>query len=216
MMSLTVNIVSYRYGHLVAQAIESVLCQTEPATVIQVFDDGVGDCRHVEKLYPEVNFIERPNNLGVVGSFQDALNHTHTERCMMLGADNWLRGDALAALTKFEQDIVSYDITLFGTDSQEFGKAVGAKGPMLGHPVWRFRRGDITKGNYIHGSAIFNVEMAKRFGYKASGREHTEEDWMLWQAMLTEGGATHHHHPEPFLYYRRHRQNFNQLLYPQK
>ncbi len=44
-MKLTVNIISFRYGHLVANAVESVLAQTRQAGVtLRVFDDGVGDC----------------------------------------------------------------------------------------------------------------------------------------------------------------------------
>jgi glycosyltransferase involved in cell wall biosynthesis len=41
--SISVAIVSFGYGHIAAQAIESVLSQTHPADQIIVVDDGVGD-----------------------------------------------------------------------------------------------------------------------------------------------------------------------------
>jgi glycosyltransferase involved in cell wall biosynthesis len=113
-MSITVIVLSYRYGHLVSQAIESVLSQTRQPDKILVIDDGVGDCRHVPKLYPEVEFHERHKNLGQLKSFQDALSRVETKRYMILGADNWLSLDALERLEKEEADIVSYDIIVVG------------------------------------------------------------------------------------------------------
>lgn len=80
-----------------------------------------------------------------------------------------------------------------------------------GYRIWRFRGGDINTGNYIHGSSLYRVQAAvSAGGYRPSGRKHSEEDWMLWRAMLSRG-CTHAHIPETVLYYRRHRANFTPL-----
>lgn len=205
---VTLNIMSYKYGHLAAQAIESALCQTTPFDVINFYDDGVGDCKHLNLIYPEVNFIHREKRLGIVANFQDALMNTETERVMFLGADNWLHPNTLETLLKEKADIVSYDIKITGEDGKNFAQSVGAEN-QNGYYVWKFKKGDINKANYIHGSSLYDTEKAKQIGYSHSGRKHTEEDHMLFKGMIN-AGATYAHVLVPFLYYRRHRENFNQ------
>lgn len=203
---ITVCIMSYKYGHLVAQAIESVLSQTKRPDRIIVVDDGIGDCSFVSK-YP-VDLIERPQNLGIVENFNQTLNEVDTEKVLFLGADNWLRPDALELIDNCQADIVSTDIALFGTEADSFAEKVGSSEKEQGYRIWRFKQGDINNGNYIHGSSLYNVELAKSVGgYKPSGHTNSEEDWMLWKAMLN-SGATHTHVSEPLLYYRRHKDNF--------
>ena len=63
---------------------------------------------------------------------------------------------------------------------------------------------------FPHGSAMYNVELAKRFGYKHSGNEHPEEDHQLFYKMIHKGKASLHIIEQPLLNYRwRHRLNFN-------
>jgi hypothetical protein len=57
---ITVVISSYKYGHLAAHCIESVLCQTKKADKILFVDDGVGDCHHLPKLYPSIEVDANP------------------------------------------------------------------------------------------------------------------------------------------------------------
>ena len=205
--TLTVNIVSHRYGHLAAQAIESVLDQSLRPDVIRLSDDGIGDCRRLADLYPKVEFIEQSVNLGIPAHMQDLLNRTETDRCIMLGADNWLYPEALETLMAWPEDIVSYDLTLCGEEADAFARANGVTARENGSLVWQFRRESIATTNYIHGSALFNVNLAKRFGYAHSGGANPEEDWVLWRAMLLDGGATHHHLTRPLMHYRRHAGN---------
>lgn len=210
-MTNTCVIVAYKYGHLVAHAVESVLSQTVQFDEVVVIDDGVGDCRHIEDLFPEVTFIEREKNLGTVENFQQALMEVDTDRVMFLGADNWLRPDTLEKLQDYGQDIISYDIALTGTEQHEFARHTRAVfDDTQGYYIWEFTPGDINRTNYIHGSSLYNVKKAQKVGYRASGRANTEEDWMLFKGML-ENGASHLHVSVPLLYYRRHRENFNQI-----
>lgn len=206
---ITVVIASFRYGHLAAQAVDSVVCQTLRPARINFVDDGAGDCRHIADLYPEVSFLERQANLGIVANFNDMLQRVETGRVLFLGADNWLRLDALELLAPHAADIVSYDIALVGTEREAFAAGVGAAQRKHGHPVWRFDpNGDMDAGNVIHGSSLYNARLAREFGYAASGNLRSEEDWVLFRRMLA-AGATHAHVAEPLLYYRRHRQNYN-------
>lgn len=186
-MTLTVNIASYKYGHLAAHCIESVLSQTHKPDVVRFYDDGVGDCGHLPAIYPEVEFILRPENLGTVANFNDALDQTSTDRVIFLGADNWLVPETIEKCLARQEDIVSYDAWKFGNGANEYW-------PLPSFP---------------HGSAMYNVEKAKKFMYAASGGVHTEEDNVLFTKMLNDG-ATLYIIEEPLLMYRwRHRLNFN-------
>lgn len=217
---ITVCIMSYRYGHLIAQAIESILSQTQLPSEVVIVDDGVGDVADVARRYTadfrrsgiKAVMVARRRNLGIVDNFNDVLmNSVRTPRVMFLGADNYLRPDALAILSKVKADIVSYDIALFGAEAVKFAAAAGATEIKDGYPIWRFSKRDIDVENYIHGSSLYNAELAKGYGYKASGSaQYAEEDWMLFRAMLG-GGASHVHVPEPLLFYRRHKMNFQPI-----
>lgn len=209
---ITVAIVSYKYGHLGAQAIESVLAQTRKPDRVIFVDDGVGDCWHLEKLYPEVEFIMLRQNLGVVENFNQLLEHVGDGRLLILGADNWLREDTLERLASVDADIVSYDWHVVGTGSQGFKSLLSPR--QITESSYGFRYsfvpGDITKGNYIHGSSLYSVKKALGVGgYERNPHsKNTEEDWMLFKKMLL-AGASHVHVPEPMLFYRRHNHNYN-------
>ena len=170
----------------------------------------MGDCRHIPKLYPEVEFIEREHNKGIVANFNDMLQRVETPRVLFLGADNWLRQDALELVSAPDADIVSYDIALTGTERRRLAESTAKTNSRQGYPIWRFdEKGDMNVDNFIHGSSLYNADLAKRCGYAASGRGRSEEDWVLFRRML-KAGATHTHLRKALLYYRRHRENFNQ------
>jgi GT2 family glycosyltransferase len=124
---LTIVIASYRYGHLAAHCIESLLSQTKPPDKILFVDDGVGDCSHLPAMYPEVEYVLREKNLGVVDNFQDMLMRVQTEYTMFLGADNWLRSDTVEQLLEHnhlrDADIVTYEIMVTGEFKMNHGDA---------------------------------------------------------------------------------------------
>jgi glycosyltransferase involved in cell wall biosynthesis len=198
---ITVVIASYQYGHLAAHAIESVLCQTKPVDEIMFVDDGAGDCKHLENIYPEIDFYFRDKNLGVVDNFQDMLFRVTTEKCLFLGADNWLRPDTIELLSQQTSDIVTYDIMVTGTLRDNIAKSYPTR-PRQGDLYW-------DRAGSWHGSMLYNTTLAKKVGGYAKGTSayNTEEDMVLWQRML-KAGATVSHVPQGLLYYRRHRENF--------
>lgn len=198
---ITVVVASYRYGHLAAHCLESLRSQTQRPDKVLFVDDGAGDCAHLPSLYPEVEFVIREKNLGTVANFQDMLMRVETDRCMFLGADNWLRSDALKTLDRIKADIVTYDIMVTGERKDEI---------LARHPyeVERYQ-GDFywDRSAGHHGSMLYDTRKAQAQGY-SSPPGRTLEDLVLYQRMLA-AGATREHVPEAFLMYRRHCQNFN-------
>lgn len=202
--TLTVVIASYKYGHLAAHCIESVLSQTVKPDKILFVDDGVGDCKHLVKLYPSVEFILRKKNLGTVANFQDMLDRVETDYCMFLGADNWLRSDAIELLKNSDADVVTYDIIVTGETKDDLLEEWSHK--------MRLYQGDYywnREGNH-HGSIFYNVKLAKQVGYKKYKENHrySAEDLRLWNGLL-ELGAKVEYINKGLLVYRRHKENFN-------
>lgn len=196
-------IASYRYGHLAAHCIESILSQTVAPTRVIVVDDGAGDCAHLPKLYPWMEFVLRDTNLGISRNFQDILDRIETEYAIFLGADNWLRSDAIELLSAQTADIVTYDITVTGPLRNEIKRR---------HPgEVTARQGDLywSRKNKHHGSMMYRARLAKEVGYanRVEGSPYPEEDWNLWNRMR-ENGATVAHIDQALLYYRRHYENF--------
>lgn len=191
-MQLSVNICSYRYGHLLAHAIESVLNQTVKPDKIMVVDDGVGDC-DIAKKYP-VDYLKRKRNFGIVDNFNDVLRRVNTEWVMFLGADNWLHPKTIEHLSQLDNDIITYDCYMVGnwdmTDMAQYEQD--------GYPVWK------TNGT-PHGSSMYRTSKATK--YKASGNKKSEEDSVMFNEMIA-NGASVGYVERPLLYYRKHRGNF--------
>lgn len=202
-MTYGLVIASYKYGNLASQAIESALSQTKKFDKIWFVDDGIGDCKHLPNIYPEINYVFRETNLGTVDNFQDMLNRVDTDYVMFLGADNWLRDDTLEELSKHSEDIVMYDIMVTGELKDEIIKR-HIKELSEKEGGWYWNR----KGTY-HGSMLYKTSKAKEVGgYNSGYGTRTLEDRELFNRMI-KSSATITHIPEAFLYYRRHRENFN-------
>lgn len=201
---ITVVIASYGYGHLAAHCIESLLSQTVPPERILFVDDGANDCLHLEQLYPEIEFVHRPRNLGTVANFQDMLERVKTEYVMFVGADNWLRSDAIELLSKEKADIVTYDIVVTGELKDEIlNRVPGESFKVNGDHYW-------SRKNKHHGSMMYKTNLGKRIKYEKrfpNSSSHSQEDWRLWDLMLA-SGASVSSISEGLLFYRRHRENF--------
>jgi glycosyltransferase involved in cell wall biosynthesis len=200
---ITVVIASYRYGHLAAHCIESLLSQTiSPARILFV-DDGGFDCNHLPALYPDIEYVLRDENLGVVDNFQDMLSRVNTEYVLFIGADNWLRSDAIEMLSNASADIVTYDVIVTG----ELKKDILMRIPIQAFP----HQGDLywNRQEQHHGSMMYRTALGQKIGYKKRYEDgaHPQEDWNLWDKML-EQGASVASIKEGLLFYRRHRENF--------
>lgn len=200
---VTVVIASYKYGHLAAHCIESILGQSaKPARIIFI-DDGAGDCNHLIEIYPEIEFILREKNLGVTENFQDALERVNSEYTMFIGADNWLRSDSIELLSSATTDIVTYDIVVTGDLKNEILSRHPREVQKLNGDFYWTRKGG------HHGSMLYRTALGKKIGYKPriQNSPYPEEDWNLWSGMRA-NGATVSHISQGLLFYRRHRENF--------
>ena len=200
---ITVVIASYKYGHLAAHCIESLLSQTKAPARILFVDDGAHDCSHLPNLYPDIEYILRPQNLGTVDNFHDVLMGVNTEYVLFIGADNWLRSDAIELLSNARADIVTYDIIVTGELKEEIHDRVpGETRSYQGDLYWD------REGRH-HGSMMYRTSLGQQVGYKRRYADgiHPQEDWNLWDKMR-EHGATVASLNEGLLYYRRHRENF--------
>lgn len=217
-MSITVIISSYRYGHLAGHCIETILSQTRRPDKILFVDDAAGDCYHLINAYPQIEFVMRRNNLGTVANFNDMLQRVETDRYMFIGADNWLRSDAIERIMNEDADIINYDIIVTGTGLETFHKvrvpphdhkknilvrtSIGA--PLNPDFYWDRKTGH-------HGSMVYKTKLGKQFGFKerSPNGKYTEEDKVLFDN-AQKVNATITHIPEGLLYYRTHDKNFNQ------
>ena len=200
---ITVVLASYRYGHLAAHCIESVLSQSVQPEHILFIDDAAGDCTHLPLLYPDIQYIFRERNLGVVDNFQDALNRVSTEYVLFLDADNWLRSDAIELLTKHSTDIVTYDIVVTGELKAEIiNRHPNETVNYCGDLYW-------SRNTQHHGSIMYRTSFGKRVGYKKFRDEvsQPEEDWYIWTEMLKLGVTVSNRLPR-MVYYRRYKNNY--------
>lgn len=200
---ITVVIASYKYGHLAAHCIESMLSQTIPPARILFVDDGGFDCNHLPSLYPDIEYILRKENLGVVDNFQDILSQINTEYVLFIGADNWLRSDAIELLSNASTDIVTYDIVVTGELKEEILTRVPGE--------THLHQGDLywDRQDQHHGSMMYRTSFGQKIGYKKRYEDglHPQEDWNLWDKMIDQGAAVANL-KEGLLFYRRHRENF--------
>ena len=200
---ITVVIASYKYGHLAAHCIESMLSQTIAPTRILFVDDGGFDCNHLLGLYPDIEYILRQENLGVVDNFQDILSQINTEYVLFIGADNWLRSDAIELLSNASADIVTYDIVVTGELKEEIlARVPGETHPHQGDLYW-------DRQDQHHGSMMYRTSFGQKIGYKKRYKDgvHPQEDWNLWDKMIDQSAAVANL-KEGLLFYRRHRENF--------
>jgi glycosyltransferase involved in cell wall biosynthesis len=207
---ITVVVASYRYGHLAAHCIESLLSQTKKPDKILFVDDGVGDCSHLVSLYPQVEFILRDKNLGTVDNFQDMLERVETEYVIFLGADNWLRSDAIEKLSETDGDIVAYDMVITGELKDEMYQQVPQHMTIDNGDYYYSKENDLWKA---HGSMLYRTELARSVGgYRPSSNQtrggHPEEDFSLYNRMIMVPGTVSSYIPLGLLYYRRHKENF--------
>ena len=198
---LTIVIASYGYGHLAAHCIETVLAQTLSPEKILFVDDGAKDCLHLPSFYPQLDYVFRETNFGIVDNFQDMLLRVNTQYVMFLGADNWLRSDAVELLSLQQTDIVTYDIVVTGELKEEIIQRVpGKTHPYHGDLYWDRQGGH-------HGSMMYKTAIGKKIGYSKNQTEHPQEDWNLWDEMINLGASVSSVN-QGLLYYRRHKENF--------
>jgi glycosyltransferase involved in cell wall biosynthesis len=216
---VSVIIPNYNYGHLIAMAIDSVLNQTIKADEIIVIDDCSNDkSMDVINSYSEyIKIIRNEVNMGIVETFNKAVNHANSDLIIILGADNYFHPDTLKdCQIEFEKDpkigIVYYDFTIVGPLGHELAQKMG----LVEHSYSKVDKSNLYISNfpiiqdtasylkldinYIHGSAMFRKEcFVKVGGYKPI----YPEDYYFWKSIIAlDYKAIKLNFP--YLYYRQH------------
>lgn len=208
---ITIVVSSFRYGHLAAHCLETIMGQSIKPTKVLFVDDGVGDCSFLPKIYPNVQYTFRENNLGTAKNFQDMLMKVDTEYCMFLGADNWLRSDTICLMTNLIKneapDIITYDLLVTGSEKNKKLKKIDSMCiPFQGDFIW-------DRKNKHHGSILYRTELAKKVGgyqkvLRGKNKDKQLEDLKLYTKMIATSPKVIHI-AMPLLFYRHHVENFN-------
>lgn len=216
----SVIIANYNYGQYLAEAIESVLCQTVPADEILVIDDASTDdsLMILENYRDRVRIEANETNLGIVENFRKAVSLASGDYIAFLGADNRFRSDYIercrAALDSDENAAIAYtDVLIFGPRARMMadrdnvtviGESAAERWPLL----WRKYPDPTPEAlarfkdhNFVHGSSMY-----RKRDYLACGgyRESSgPEDHHLFYRMYSLGRSLVHV-PLPVLEYRQH------------
>ena len=189
-VSAAVVIVCHNYGRFLAEAIESVLAQTLPATeVVAVLDHCSDNSHEVARRYP-VEALEThacdphlARRLGV--------RSTRSEVLIFLDADDWISenyiADGLPCFDDPHVGIVTGDIQRFGYDSSHVRASLG----------------DIEAQNCVTSAALVRreaIDQSQCFeDFSLVGVP--SEDWETWKRIVRAGWKiatpatpiTHHH-----------------------
>lgn len=213
--TVSIIIANHNYGHFIAEAIDSVLHQTQQPDEILVIDDGSTDnSRDVLAAYEDrVRLVFNERNLGIVDTFRKAVKLTSGDYIGFLGADNRMRSDYVeqtkAALDSHPEAAVAYsDMVIFGPLAKVLAIKVGAE-PCRSDTFfyWRFPEptpdtlAGIRHKNFIHGSSLY-----RRCWYDCVGgyqKTDRAEDHDLFSRMLAAGGGAIRV-PHPLIEYRQH------------
>ena len=111
---------------------------------------------------------------------------------MILGADNWLRLDALEKMNKESADIVSYDI-LVGNEREKWcSNFTNAKRQDDGSFYW-------SRKSSHHGSMLFNTKLAKTVDTEGFTVNLTIMRRPISYDGMLQKGASYKHIPEGLL-----------------
>ena len=138
------------------------------------------------------------------------LGRVKTKYVMFLGADNWLRSDAIEKLSEANADIVTYDMIITGELKDEMYEQASEYMDPSNGDYYYSKEHDFWKA---HGSMLYRTNLAKSVGgYKPNENQirkgHPEEDFFLYNRMTAVQEVVVRYLPLGLLYYRRHKENF--------
>jgi glycosyltransferase involved in cell wall biosynthesis len=217
--SVSVIIANYNYGHLLPEAIDSVLHQSVAPDEIIVSDDCSSDeskgiIEYYHSKFPariKANFNQV--NLGIVDHFNKVVDQASGDFVVILGADNRMRRDYIEkTLPVFESSpetaVVYTDMLIFGSRAHSLAAKVGAQSSLVGDAYfWRFPEptdenlAGLKEKNFIHGSSIFRKDAFRQVGgyRKTGGPEDHDLFYRIYKL-----GSKFVHSPFPLIEYRQH------------
>ena len=219
---IAIIIPCYNYGSFLVEAIESVLKQTRQANEILIIDDAsIDNTEEIGKLYAQeypalVRFVHNKKNLGIVKTFNKAVNLVSAEYICFLGADNRFLSNYLEETTKIldknQKIAVAYtDFALFGPRASTTFDTIQPerRGKILNEYYYQVHFPNFTKEiadklkkeNFMHGSSLYRKSVFNKVGgYQDSA---SAEDHNLFYRMITAGWQAQRV-PKVLLEYRQH------------
>jgi glycosyltransferase involved in cell wall biosynthesis len=221
--NIAVIIPCYNYGYFLAEAIESVLCQTRPPDEILITDDCSTDITmeialEYQKKYPNlIKYNRNETNLGLVENFNKGVSLTNSNHISFLSADDRFRSDYIDKVSEVlvsdcNIGIAYTDLLLFGERAKmvydEFPNEW--KGPMIKncHYIIHFPDFDsrakilLEKQNFIHGSSMFTRNAFYEVGgFVEKKGIPVDHNFFL---RITKKGWLARRVPHPILEYRQH------------
>jgi glycosyltransferase involved in cell wall biosynthesis len=181
---VSVVIPCFNYGHFLAEALESVLAQSQPADEVIIVDDGsTDDSRDVARAliakHPSAPIqLICQNNCGSPGITRNAgIERATGEYILCLDADDRLGPDYLMLCAAALDDNPSAAIAY--SNYRTFGE----EETLVEAPPWDARRE--LEGNFIPTASMFRREAWEQAGGYGPWVSH--EDWDLWVGCIERG-----------------------------
>jgi len=190
----------YRYGHLLPEAVGSVVAQTWSRVRIVIVDDGSPDdtaavAAALIAQYPttRIDLVRQPNQ-GLAAARNAGVRATTSPFVLPLDADDRLAPQAIEHLVhSLQHDGADVATPLGRTFGDEDRRLVTL-------PATRTR---LCAGNCLVYASLYRRTLFDRIGGYATNLRAGYEDWDFWLSAL-EANARFLHVPEELFLYRRH------------
>lgn len=205
--SVGVVITTYNHAHFLADAIDSVLAQTEAAAEIIVVDDGsTDDPASVTGRYPSVRLIRQANQ-GLASARNTGLHAVGSDKVIFLDADDRLLPRAVAAGLACCERVPDAGLVYGG--HRRIDHSGRALGPDRYEPISHEPYRDLLRGNPIgmHATAMYDTRKLKEAG-GFDGTLPRCEDYDLYLRMSRIHPILSH--PETIAEYRWHGSNMSE------
>src|SRR3989338_2869812 len=179
---VSVIIPTYNYGHVVCEAVESVLHQTYTNLEVIVVDDGSQDDtrQRVEKYRDRIRYVYQPNK-GLSAARNTGIKEAKGDYIAILDSDDiWLPTKIEEQMKVFAQYPEVGLISCSGIEVDENGKVLD-KVPRKGFSSKKELMENLISRNVISGgsNAIFKKECISKVGLFDEDL-NSAEDWDMW------------------------------------
>jgi glycosyltransferase involved in cell wall biosynthesis len=195
--TVAVVVPCYGYAHLLGEALESVLAQSEaPAQVLVVDDGSPDDTAAAAAAYARrgVEYLRRANG-GPAAARNTGAKAVDADYVVFLDADDRLDPEYVAR-TRQALEAAGADVGYAYTQCRYFGAQQGT----TQFPAWDLAR--LLRWNFVHTSALVRLELAQAHPFDEDLRLGIE-DWDFFLT-LAEEGIRGELVDEPLLWYRKH------------
>jgi GT2 family glycosyltransferase len=164
LQAVSVVVINFNGGHLLADCVERVLGQTHAAAEIIVVDNRSTDesAATIRRRFPEVRLIESPHNLGYAGAANVAVRETTSPYLLLLNPDVLLTPGFLAELVRAAEErpeAGSFTGKLLRRSHQAGPSIIDSAGHEMFRNRWAVNRGEDQEdlGQYDQVEEVFGV-----------------------------------------------------------